>query len=382
MLYTNEFVASLPKPVPFKNPWVVGFCNFDSHAKTRELIEKWYKELPEDIKSRFKSRLLSTDDEVFIPAFHELSICRYCQEEGWDIEYEPELSNGLTPDLIVDTKQWGKVAIEVTTVFDAEAIKYGERRRDMLTQKVALIDTDKVLEIAHHGHPQADYKPAQAAAKVKSWLDTIQDEKTHKKTFEAYGCHFTVTVDKNVQTFKPTQGCIYAELNDVADVPDYSEKIKKKLNQKRTKYSSKSIDMPLVIVLADGVGLVRMDEHAVDKALFGKFTFTWYTNGDKPGQVGRDRSGHFTPSNDSKGNWFGKNTGISSVMFSSYKGSGQFHMQLFNNPVAQQPLPFESFKIIPQLVVAEEKPNITLRWALNEPDNFLDKPEDCRVVFN
>jgi hypothetical protein len=382
VLYTKEFIASLPKPVPFKNPWVVAFCNFKSHAKTCELVEKWYEELPDEIKPRFKAKLLSSDDEVFIPAFHELSIYRFCQEEGWDIQYEPELENGLTPDLVVDTKKWGKVAIEVTTVFDADGIKLGERRRDTLTQKVALIKTDKVLEIGHHGYPQADYKPAQAAAKVKAWLDTIQDDKTHKKTFDVHGCDFTITVDKKVQTFKPTQGCVYAEFNDVSDVPDYSDRIKRKLNQKRIKYSSKSINIPLLVVLADGVGLVRVDEHAVDKALFGQFTFTWYTDSNKAGQFGRDRSGHFTPSNDKEGNWFGKNTGISSVMFSSYEGGGKFHMQLFNNPVAEQPLPFEPFKIIPQLVMAEKKPHITLRWAIDEAANYIDKPEERRIGFD
>lgn len=382
MLYTQEFISTLPKPVPFKNPWMVAFCHFESHAKTRKLVEKWYAELPEDIKPKFKKKLLSIDDEVFIPAFHELSIYRFCQEEVWDIQYEPELDNGLTPDFIVDTREWGKLAIEVTTVFDADDVKFGEKRRDMLTQKVALIKTDKILEITHHGYPLAGYKPAQAAAKVGAWLDTIQDNKTHKKTFELHGCHFTIAVDKRVQSFKPTQGCVYAELNDISNVPNYSGRIKKKLNQKRMKYSSKNINRPLLIVLADGVGLSRVDEHAVDKALFGQFTITWDTNNDNPGQYGRDRSGHFTPSNDKEGNWLGKNTGISGVMFSSYEGGGKFHVQLFSNPVAQRPLPFEPFKIIPQLVVAEKKPNITLKWAVDRPDNFLDKPEDYRVIFN
>jgi hypothetical protein len=268
------------------------------------------------------------------------------------------------------------------TLTESSLVRGAERRRDTLTQKVALIKTDKVLEIGHHGYPQADYKPAQAAAKVKAWLDTIQDDKTHKKTFDVHGCDFTITVDKKVQTFKPTQGCVYAEFNDVSDVPDYSDRIKRKLNQKRIKYSSKSINIPLLVVLADGVGLVRVDEHAVDKALFGQFTFTWYTDSNKAGQFGRDRSGHFTPSNDKEGNWFGKNTGISSVMFSSYEGGGKFHMQLFNNPVAEQPLPFEPFKIIPQLVMAEKKPHITLRWAIDEAANYIDKPEERRIGFD
>lgn len=382
MLYTPDFVASLPKPLPFKNPWVVGLCNFDNSVKTRELIEKWYDELPEDIKPRFTAKLLSTDDEIFIPAFHELAIYRYCTEEDWDVEYEPELENGLTPDLIVDTKQWGKIAIEVTTVFDADGIKLGERRRDSITQKVALIDTKKVLEITHHGYPESSYKPARAAAKVKSWLDSIDDEGNHKKTFDEYGCRFTISVNKRVQTFKPSVGCVFSESNDVSNVPDYTGRIKKKLNQKRMKYSSKNIGMPLLIVLADGIGQVRVDEHAVDKALFGQFTFTWFTDSDKPGQFGRDRSGHFTPSNDPKGDWFGKNTGISGVLFSSYKGDGNFQMQLFHNPVATIPVSFEPFKIMPQLVLAEQKPHITMKWAVNKQDNYIENPENQRITFD
>jgi hypothetical protein len=380
MLYTPEFVASLPKPVPFVNPWVIALCNFDNGVKTRELIEKWYEELPDDIKPRFKAKLLSIDDEVFKPAFHELSIYRYCQEEGWDIEYEPELPNGLTPDLIVDTKKWGKLAIEVTTVFDANGIKLGEKRKQLLLQKISLIETDKVLELTHQAFPLPDFKPAQAAAKVKAWLDTIQDEKKHVKTFDVAGCQFKIETTKKI--YKPTIGCVLAEFSGVNDVPNYADRIKRKLNQKRTKYSSKTIDMPLLIVLADGVGLVRVDEHAIDKALFGQFTFTIFTNSDKPGQFGRDRSGHFTPSNDARGDWFGKNTGISSVLFSSYKGEGHFQMQMFHNPVAKLPIPFEPFKIMPQLVLVEKKPNITMRWAIKKQDNYIENPENSRVAFN
>lgn len=382
MLYTPEFVASLPKPVPFVNPWVVGLCNFDNSVKTRALIEKWYEELPNDIKPRFKAKLLSVDDEAFKSAFHELAIYRYCYEEGWEIEYEPELPNGLTPDLIVDTKQWGKIAIEVTTVFDADEIGLGEKRRNMLTQKVALLDTDKVLDITHHGYPLANYKPARAAEKVKEWLATIRENKSHKKTFDLCGCRFTIAIDSRMQEYKPSIGCVLTESNDVSDVPDYTNRIKKKLNQKRMKYSSKTLDIPLLIVLADGVGLVRVDEHAVDKALFGQFTYTWFMDSDKPGQFGRDRSGHFTPSNNPEGEWFGKNTGISGVLFSSYKGDGNFQMQLFHNPVGKLPIPFEAFKIMPQLVVSEQKPHITMRWAVNKPDNYIENPENNRVAFS
>ncbi len=382
MLYTSEFIATLPEPVPFKNPWVVGLCNFDNSIKTRELIEKWYEELPVDIKPRFKTKLLSIDDEIFKSAFHELSIYRYCHEEGWEVKYEPALPNGLTPDLIVDTKKWGKIAIEVTTVFDADAIGLAEKRRDLVTQKVALINTSKVLDITHHGYPAKDFKPARAAEKVKAWLTTIQDDKNHKKTFDVHGCRFTINIDSKWQKIKPSIGCVMTESNDVSDVPDYTGRIKKKLDEKRKKYSSKSIKIPLLIVLADGIGMVRVDEHAVDKALFGQFTFTWFTDSDKPGQFGRDRSGHFTPSNNPDGEWFGKNTGISGVLFSSYNGDSKFQMQLFHNPVAKIPIQFEPFKIMPQLVLTEQKPHITMRWAVNKPDNYVENPENNAVGFS
>ncbi|MEO8863010.1 MAG: hypothetical protein ABI354_01675, partial [Candidatus Saccharimonadales bacterium] len=106
MLYTQEFIDNLPPVYPFENPWVVMFCSVEVKKPMRDMIELWYGELPEYMKPRFKDKLLSIDNNVFISAFHELAIYRYCIEEGWEVEYEPTLSNGLTPDLLVRSKEY------------------------------------------------------------------------------------------------------------------------------------------------------------------------------------------------------------------------------------------------------------------------------------
>lgn len=383
MLYTKEFIDNLPPMHPFENPWIIAMCKLDAQKPMREMIEVWYEELPDDIKQQFKGKLLSTNNDVFIAAFHELAIYRYCIEEGWEVDYEPTLNNGLTPDLLVHSKDYGDFVIEVTTLFDSEGVAKAVARKEELTQRIAAIETDHVLNISYSGYPQPDYNPRKLASAVKAWLDGLaEDEKVYSKTFDQDGCQVKVEASKDRIKFpRPNMGCVLAVMED-GHVPDYSTRAKRKLDEKRKKYSSKTLGIPLVVVLADGVGRMRVDSYLIDKTLFGQYQVTVTCDGSKPPTMSRDRSGHFTPSNDERGEWFGKNTGISAVLFSSFRGGNKFQMKLLHNPVASIEMPYGAFEKMPQLVRTQDKPHVVMRWTLAKPDNFIDNDEEQEIMFN
>jgi|GEM_PF-2222377 len=382
MLYTQEFIDTLPAMHPFENPWVVALCRVEAQKDMKEMIEVWYDALPEGMKLRFKDKLLSTDNAIFVAAFHELAIYRYCIEEGWNVEYEPTLDNGLTPDLLVHSKEYGDFIVEVTTLFDSEEVAKAVVRKEELTQRIAAIKTDHVLNINYSGYPQKDYSSKKLANAIKVWLDSLpDDEKVHRKTFDQNGCYVKVEASKDRKKFpRPNMGCVLVVGED-GHVPDYSIRAKRKLDEKRKKYSSKEIGIPLVVVLADGVGRMRVDSYLIDKALFGQYQVTITNDGSKPPAMTRDRSGHFTPSNDERGEWFGKNTGISAVMFSSFRGRNKFQMKVLHNPVASVEMPYGPFEKMPQLVRTEDKPHVVMRWTLGRPDNFIENDEEQEIMF-
>jgi hypothetical protein len=381
MLYTNEFIATLPDVIQFENPWVVTICKLDVHEPLRALIEQWFENLPDDAKAKLRAKLQSQDNDIYIAAFHELAIHQYCLEEGWKVEYEPTLPNGLTPDLVIHTQEHGDFCVDVTTLFDSEGVAAEHRRKEQVTQKVTAIKTDFVLELNFLDFPAQDFKPAQLANVIQLWLSELPPESNGvEKTFDVHGCHINIMVHTDFA--KPSRGCVAMVGDPGGNVPDYTGRIKKKLNQKRTKYSSKNTGMPLLVVIADGIGLIRADADTVDKALFGQHQLTWYTDGNRPAQFGRDRSGFFTPSNDAEGNWRGKNTGISAVMHSSYKSDCKFQMQMSHNPFAQHPLPFELFSKMPQLIRVPNGNDIKLAWALNEQTNIIENPENSFIQFS
>lgn len=380
MLYDEEYIKNLPEMKPFENPWVVGICKNDEAMSLRQTLEKWYIELPEEIKPKFYSKLRSLDNNVFVATFHELAIYRYCIEEGWDVEYEQPLDSGLTPDLMIHTKDFGDLIVEVTTLFDSEMIAGGVTREEELTQKIGEIKTDFVLELSYQMYPPKDFDAKTMIKEVEHWLSSLPDDKeTHSQLFIQGDFSFEIEASKTRP--RPRIGCVLSVMGG-GDVPNYSTRVKRKLDEKRKKYNSKKLGIPVVVALADGVGRMRVDSFLLDRSLFGEHQLTIYPKEDKPGLMTRDRGGHFTPSTDPTGKWSGKNTGISAVMFSSYRGSEEgFEMKVFHNPVAEIGLPYDIFHKMPQLIRTDTGKDLTMNWTLTSPDNHIDDEEKQRIVF-
>lgn len=368
MLYDKAFIKQLPEVKQFENPWLVGICKMEHNKELRELIEKWYLHIPEADRPKLETKLKSLKDEDFIPAVYELAIHQFCIEEGWKVEYEPTLPNGFTPDLRVTLKDGKQFILDATSIFDnADYVKANNKKIE-LTHKISAISTKLILSLHYLRLPDPDAKPKLVINQITKWLEQLpNDNKKHKKTFDVGG--YSIEVETEPKAPKPKGGCVYSVMDPGMSVPDYSRRIKSVLDDKRRKYSSKDTGMPLVVMVADAIGRIRADETTIDRTLFGQYQIS-FTIGDTSGssRMERDRSGYFVPSNDENGNWIGKNTGVSAVMYASVKEKGSFQMQLFHNPVPHIPLDPAIFEKMPQLLVFTEKPSLTMRWAVTNPE--------------
>jgi len=372
MVFDDDFVKKLPQAKQYANPWVIAVCKYDHHKNNRALIEKWFVNLPDKIKPNFKRRLNSLDNKDFIPALYELMAHQYCIEEGWSVDYEPSLGDG-NPDLLVTTQSGYKFILEITAVFDSDAVEKSDNTKDDLTHQISAISTPFMLSLYYYEYPSGFFSSKTVVAKVKSWLealDTSNPKRRYKRTFKGVGYNFQV--EAMLSGRKAASECVWSVMDPGGSVPNYSKRIKSKLDDKARKFGSKKTKLPLVIMLADGIGgRVRMDSHTVDKTLFGDDAITFSINGAEPPKAIKARNGYFTPSNNEKGEWIGKNTSVSAVLYVSLRGSGSYQMQVFHNPVAHILLSDEVFFKMPQLQRLESKDGIRMKWVISNPEDHL-----------
>ena len=372
ILYDDNLIESLPQAYILENPWLIALVKYKKNNTLRSLIEEWFAKLPEGVKPAFYSRLRSMNDFELVPAFYELMAYRYCVEEGWTVEYEPEILPKKTPDLVVTTTNEKKFILEVATLFDSEELAASIKIIREVNEKVSQIKTDWVLDIKYYDYPPSNTKVRVAVAAVRNWLETLDENSP------AQGCsfgkaiagfNFSVNVSKELPT--PSVGCLFSVSYPGGQVPDYGNRLKDILNKKNKKYSAKMTGLPLIVLLGDGIGFLRGGTSLIDHTLYGVQQITF-----GPGKpvAGRDRSGFFTASVNDKGELTGKNTGISGVIYAALREEGSFLMELFHNPVPHSPLPNHIFHKMPQFLLVDIGGSKQMRWITNNP-------EDSRVRF-
>jgi hypothetical protein len=375
MLYDKKFINKLPEMKQFENPWLVGICKFEKNQELKKLVEKWYANIPIEHQAKLKTKLRSIKDSEFVSAFYELVAHQYCLEEGWEVEYEPRQPSGKAPDFLVKTKSGYEFILEVATIFDSADVKSANDKKEEVTHAITIIKTPFKLHLEYKILPDSRVEPKEVAKLVKEWLEKLDPNDTKKKNKMGFGYKsLSVMVEAIIDAPKPSMGCVLSVMDPGGQVPDYSERIKSVLDDKSKKYSSKKTKLPLVVMVGDGVGRIRMSESTIDRTLFGRDMITF---GDEknPPHWHKDRSGHFTPSNDENFEWFGKRTGLSAVLYCSLKEKGSFQMQVFHNPIPHIQLSEEVFYKMPQLLKWENKQGIVMRWVVSNP-------EGTRIQFN
>jgi len=376
VLFDKEFISSLPDARQFENPWLVAMCKMDKNQQNKELIEKWFSNLTTKSQPDFKKRLRSLKNSIFIPAYYELMMHQFCLEEGWEVEYEPVLDTGFKPDLLVTTRNNYKFIIEVLTVFDSDAVDKSNSRQQELTHLISNIKTQFILSLHYKEDPSESVKTSLMINSIKSWLshlDSSNPKKIHKKTFKQGG--YNLSAEAMFSNPIASNNCVWTVMEPGGMVPNYSERIKSGLDDKSKKFGSKKTKLPLVVMIADGVGRIRLDEKALDKTLFGDDVITFSYDGKAPPKAHKSRNGYFTPSNDAKGQWVGRRSSVSAVLYCSKQERSTFQLQMFHNPLPFFPLDNEIFYKVPQLLQTVFTGGMQMRWVITNP-------EDSRIYFN
>lgn len=120
MLYDEDFIRNLPQANGrWKTPLVVHVAseNKVQYSNIRTLILKWYDRVRDDRKADYASRLRSLNDKEFMSQMMEFCVAELCECFG-EVEFDPVLDDGRTPDLlwkIGDTR----VLIDVVTLFES-----------------------------------------------------------------------------------------------------------------------------------------------------------------------------------------------------------------------------------------------------------------------
>ena len=226
MLYIEDFIKQLPKIRQFENPGIVGICKFEKNEKLRRLIEKWYKNLPDEQKSKFKTKLRSLQDAVFVPTLYELVAYQYCLEEGWAVEYEPKVVTGKNPDFLVTTKSGYKFILEAATTMDSKEIKTTSKKAQAVAEAISAISTPFKLDLHYLINPNDKVEPKIVAKMVNEWLDKLDTTNTsvrHKMNFGHYG--LCLEVQAIIDAPQPTGGCVLSVMDVGGAIPDYSDRI-------------------------------------------------------------------------------------------------------------------------------------------------------------
>jgi len=117
MVFDQKFIDSLPSLSDY-NSQVVMLCRAPHLEALRMQVEEWFSQVPPERQPDLRGRLQSQRDDQHIGAFYELVLYRFCKGEGWDVQLNPVLSNGLTPDLQIRLLDGNQFLLEVYTLMD------------------------------------------------------------------------------------------------------------------------------------------------------------------------------------------------------------------------------------------------------------------------
>lgn len=381
-LFPKELYDKLPPLSKFRSPRIV--CLLKSHGKSinklRQLINRWFKNIPTDDQKDLGSRLRSKDDRQHFPAYFELVWHQFFLEEGWGVTIHPDLPNSQNkPDFKISLNR-SDLYVEVATVFENKEMREKEERfekflgvLDKIEHYFAVTvwlktDLPKTFDLKRDGKLVADY--------LKKELDKLDSKTqargrsiTRRYTHNGIDVKFTFNAWKKVAKRKIISGWSGGGYSGNA-----RDQIKKALEIKVKKYRAvKNIGKPLVVVICSD-GHPTVDENALDTALYGNHMVTWTVGStDNTSEWTRDRTGMVTPTPAFPNPM---NTRLSAVIFCQEKPNKEkvfYTMKVFHNPWAVNPLPDNIFTKFPQLVVKEKTENkITSDWTIDDPNWVIE----------
>lgn len=250
-------------------------------ARLREVLERWFSDLPVDRRAELRTRFKSKDERHSLAAFWELYLHASMRAAGYQVEFHPETPEGKgRPDFLVKTKE-ETFYLEATLVADSNA----ERSKVLREAKLQAAIDDHITspnfflglmaEIPSGPEPSVTrLKPS-----IEGWLkqldpDSAQAEMqkggwsalpTREWKADAWTIELTAipkSPEERGKEIGRTVVVVSSGVRWAKDVDQFREAVAKKAKR----YGN--LDHPMIIgVLCDSL---TMDEETVDQALFGK----------------------------------------------------------------------------------------------------------------
>lgn len=366
-LYDQDFIDSLGSFDKYANPWVLAICknNSPSAIYQKANIEKWFDNLPEEVKADFRGRLRSKRDGDFLSAYYELVFHQYCLEVGWNVTKD-KVFNNKTPDLFIETDD-NKFVIEVLVLQKSDIDKKNNERFNDLLRKIETIDTRYLLSVDLEEWLNEDSDIDKIVRLIATQITSL-GKINNKEELELNesGFHGKITVYLN-KDYKP-RGKILSWSPPGGFFAFPTDRIKNEMRKKIAKYNFfKEMGIPFVVAICSDEAPF-ISHSALDWTLYGRMVVTWNINEpDAEAKSGRDNSGFITPNPGLM--WETQNTGLSAVIFCSRHWGQEkvlYDMRVYHNAWARNKLDSKYFEQIPQFVEVNNDPNfVTLEWINN-----------------
>lgn len=274
------------------------------------------------------------------------------------------LTNGLTPDYLVEAQQNGSFYLEVASVSQPPENLKAQMQVNGLLDKLNSIAVPFAISLQLNSWPAAQLSPAKIARNIEHKLKVALNAGTADSVsidLSEYNLDGTLLAKYSEGAVKALAMCNFPVGNGLPSLPTMTDALKKKIN----KY--KNLDQPYVIWICS-TDLFPLNELTLESILYGQEVLTIDLQSGAEIHT-RDYSGLLPPK---PGSDKALNTRVSAVLYAEMERQDDdliFTTKLFHNPWAKKPFPEDVFSDIPQLVkVPSEGGQTKLRWTI-EPVN-------------
>ncbi len=154
-------------------------------ASVREVIEGWFRHLPEDAQADVRARLRSRDDRQFRAAFWELYLHETVIRSGCRVTCHPELARtSRRPDFLVEGAE-GEFYLEARVASAADDKITADRRRNRVYDSLNRLDSPNFfLWVDVEGEGTSDLATRGLRRNLEEWLVTLDPDEVHRQLVE------------------------------------------------------------------------------------------------------------------------------------------------------------------------------------------------------
>ncbi len=153
LVFTDDWVQKIRRRYEqypdYQKPWLYTVTTSDKLQTVRNEIEEWVNWLPQSDRSKVIKNLQSKN---FIQTYHELAVGNILKRSGYQLEYEKEFDDNLTPDWYVQpNKGTPAFIVEILTANRSETMEKFDKQENDLLGRIQQIPMDVTLNIDFFG---------------------------------------------------------------------------------------------------------------------------------------------------------------------------------------------------------------------------------------